>query len=150
MNKIIMFFSLIGEGFKSAFVAIFAGSILSTLIVYFWGINEVLEQYEADNLSALIFLSMFFFYFVVPSILPYTVAGVIVEVFKLPTWAVIIVAILAVIWEHYISIRYGFAPTSDYGDVNYYVLFLIRYIPTFSVFLFISLYDRKNNQKIAE
>ena len=146
MNKFSMLFSRVGEGIKNAIVSIFAGSILSTVIIYLYGLKEVIEAYDA---STLIFLAMFFLFFAVPAIVPYFVAGVIAEVFKLPSWGVIILTILTLFYHHYISIRYGFTSPTDIRTEQNYILFFIRYIPIFSVFLFVSLYGRRTRQQPA-
>lgn len=146
MNKFSMFLSRIGEGTKNAFVSVFVGSILSTLIVYLMGLREVIEANEGDGVSTFIFLSMFFFFFVIPSIVPYFVVGFISEVFKLPSWGVVILAVLAIVWHYSIATRYGF----NNWDIQDYVLLIINYIPIFIVFLFVSLYERKNIQQPTE
>ena len=145
MNKFSILFSHVGEGIKNAFVSIFVGSILSTLIIYLYRLREVIEAYDA---STFIFLTMFFLFFVISSIVPYFVAGVIAEVFKLPSWSVVILAILTMFYHHYISIRYGFTSPTDNWDTQNYVTLSIRYIPIFSIFLFVSLYGRRANQTL--
>jgi|GEM_PF-4781663 hypothetical protein len=144
MNKIIMFFSLIGEGIKNAFVSVFVGSILSTLIFYLIGLREMIEVYDA---ATFVFLSLFFLFFAVLAIAPYFVAGVIAEVFRLPSWGVVIMAIVAIVWHSYISI--GIYSVGDGFSTQDYFLVLMNILPVFAVFLFVSLYERNDSQKPA-
>lgn len=141
MNKYSMLFSRAGEGIKNAIVAIFAGSILSTLIVYLYGLREAIQMYGEDG-STFILLGLFCVFFAIPAIVPYFVAGVIAELFKLPWWSVIILAILTLFYHSYISIRYGLISSPDIWAEQNYILLFIRYIPIFTVFLFVSLYGR--------
>lgn len=133
-------FKRIVEGIKNALVSVFVGSIFSTIIVYLIGLNEVIEESNEDGVFAFIFLSMFFFFFVVPAIVPYFVAGIVVEGFNLSRFSAVFISVLAILGHYYIATRFGF---NDW-DLQDLGLLSLTYIPIFLVFLFVSLYGRKN------
>jgi hypothetical protein len=139
MDKFSMLFSRVGEGVKNAIVSIFTGSILSILIIFLLYYKKLVEIFDS-NLSS--FLVLAFLYFAVPCIVPYFMAGIIVELSKVSTSGVITLAILALMYHYYISISYGFADPFDILAAQKFILPFARYLTVFIIFLFVSLYQR--------